>query len=157
MAINAQGSSLFFIDPAAPTAVIEVGCIRSFDGLSANRDQNDVTCLRDLARRFEAGMLNPGAVTFEIHFDPADASHAKLHELFVSGTSIEWALGWADGAVTIVPTATSGDFTIPTTRTFVTFDGYISDFPMSFPLGGKVTSTLTVQMSGMPELHVKTP
>lgn len=232
MSLNTQGSNLYFIDPLDST-VKEVDCITSFDGGSATRDQNEVTCLSDLAKRFEAGMITPGKVTFDVKFDPKVASHVRLHELFVSGQNIDWALGMSDG--TAVPTATSGtgvqsinlqaggtgyttaptvsltggggtgatatatvsggtvtgitvtaagsgytsaptvsftggggtgasaaavisdgsDFVFPTTRSYISFNGYVDDFPFSFPLGGKVESKLSVQQSGMPDLLLK--
>lgn len=232
MSLNTQGSNLFFIDPS-DSSVKEVECITSFDGGSATRDQNEVTCLSDLAKRFEAGMITPGKVTFDVKFDPKVASHVRLHELFVSGQNVDWSLGMSDG--TSVPTVTpatgvqsinlraggtgyttaptvaltggggtgatatatvsggsvtgitvtnpgsgytsaptvaftggggSGataaavisegtDFAFPTTRSFISFNGYVDDFPFSFPLGGKVESKLSVQQSGMPDLLLK--
>lgn len=153
--LKAQGTSLWFIDPDAPTTPVEVACITSFSGLTASRDQTEVTCLQDPARRYEAGMANPGTATFGINFDPASASHKRLHELYVAGTSVPWALGASDG--TAPPTITAGDFVLPTSRTWWTFDGYVSDFPFDFAIGGRVASTLGVQLSGFPEVVAKTP
>lgn len=151
--LKAQGTSLYFIDPDAPTTPVEVACITSFSGMTATRDQTEVTCLGDEARRFESGMLNPGTASFGINFDPADPSHSRLHELYVAGTSVEWALGASDG--TADPTITTGEFTLPATRTWWTFAGYVSDFPFDFAIGGRVSSTLAIQLSGYPELTPK--
>lgn len=49
------------------------------------------------------------------------------------------------------------DFVFPSTRTFFTFEGYVSDFPFDFGLNALVTSTVTVQRSGPGAWLVKTP
>lgn len=40
------------------------------------------------------------------------------------------------------------DFSLPTTRTWFTFQGYIADFPFDFAQNTVVTSTLSIQRSG---------
>jgi hypothetical protein len=157
MSLKVQGTTLFFIDPA-DDSVVEVGCITSFNGLTASRDQTDVTCLQDEARKFEAGLLNPGAASFGIYFDPADASHIRLHALYAAGTKLEWALAASDG-IGIDPTGvdTDGQFILPTTRTFWTFNGYLSDYPFDFAVGARVNSAIAIQLSDFPTLHPKTP
>lgn len=153
MSMDVQGTTLFFIDPAAPTVVVEVACIRSFSGLSAAREESEETCLKDKARRYSAGMVNPGTASFLVNFDPAEPSHVLLHELFKAGTTVPWALAGSDG--TVDPTAVDGEFVLPTSRTWWTFDGYVSDFPFEFSIGQKVQSTLAIRTSGFPELTAK--
>jgi hypothetical protein len=152
--LNVQGSNLWFRDPDTD-AIVEVGCVTNLSGLTASRDQLDVTCISDEARRFEAGLLTPGAASFSINFDPADPSHVRLHELYRAGTTLDWALGLSDG--TAPPTAidTNGNFNVPTTRTFITFEGYVSDFPWDLTVGAKVTNALSIQISDFPVLHPK--
>lgn len=154
MSLNVQGSQLYFIDPdgSGDGEVIEVGCVTTLDGLTAARDQLDVTCLSDEARRFEAGLLTPGAATFSIYFDLDDESHARMHELYRAGDTLKWALGFSDDDTAPTGVDSNGDFTLPSTRSFITFDGYISDFPWSFAIGQKVTNNLSVQVSDFPML-----
>lgn len=151
MAIKTQGTKLYFIDGSQ---VVQVGCVTSISGVSAARDQIEITCLEDLARSYESGMVTPGAVTFGVNFDPSDTSHVNLHSLYTSGETTSWAIGWSDG--TADPDIdTDGEFTFPTTRTFLDFNGYISDLPFEFALSAVVTSSLTIQMSGFPQLIPK--
>ena len=153
MAVKTQGSNLYFIDPYDDT-VTKVGCVTSITGINAARDQIEVTCLDSAARVYEAGLGAPGAATFGINFDPTDASHVRLHEIYVEGTKIEWALGWSDG--TAAPTADSdGEFVTPSTRSFITFNGYISDLPFDFSLNAVVSSSVSVQVSDFPHLASK--
>ena len=149
MAVKTQGTQLYFIDPEGGD-VVTVGCVTAITGLTAARDQIETTCLDSLAREYVAGMATPGAAQFTINFDPADASHVRLHELYVEGTTLDWALGWSDG--TAAPTSDSSAFTLGATRSWITFEGFISDLPFDFALNAVVSSNVSIQVSGFPVL-----
>jgi hypothetical protein len=153
LAKKTQGTQLYVADPATDT-LITVGCVTNITGITATRDQIETTCLDSTARTYVAGLAAPGAATFTINFDPTDASHTRLHELYVSGDTLEFALGWSDG--TAAPTVdTNGTFNLPTTRTWIAFDGFITDLPFDFALNTVVTSNVSVQVSGFPVLTEK--
>lgn len=153
MAKKTQGTQLYVIDPD-DNSVITVGCVTAITGITATRDQIETTCLDSAAREYVAGMAAPGTAQFTINFDPSDASHVRLHELYVAGTSLQWALGWSDG--TSAPSGASTDgFTLPATRTWIQFDGFISDLPFDFSLNAVVSSNVSVQVSGFPTLTAK--
>lgn len=145
MSIKAQGTQLYFVDPDTD-AIVEVACITELTGLSQSRDQIDVTCLSDQERSFEAGLATPGVANFAIYADPREPSHIRLHELAVAGTVLDWAAGWSDG--TAPPTGGTPAMVLPTTRTWLTFEGYVSDFPFDFAQNSVVTSNLGIQTSG---------
>lgn len=154
MAKKTQGTQLYVVDPDNDT-LITVGCVTQISGITAARDQIETTCLDSTARTYVAGMATPGAAQFTINFDPTDASHVRLHELYVAGTSTEFAIGWSDG--TAAPTVgTPGGFTLPTTRTWISFDGFLTDCPFDFSLNAVVTSQLSVQISDFPVVARKT-
>jgi hypothetical protein len=154
MAIKAQGTEVFFIDPVGDV-VTKVVCATAITGLTAARDQIETTCLDDQARTYEAGLATPGAAQVTIAADPAEPSHVRLHELYVEGITVPWAIGWSDG-MGIAPTADSSDFVLPATRSWVTFEGYISDYPFEFALNSMVTSTMAIQVSNFPVWTPKT-
>ena len=154
MAKKTQGTELWFIDPEGDV-LTKVGCVTNITGLTAARDQIETTCLEDEARSYEAGLATPGAAQFGINFDPADESHVRLHELYVEGLNVAFALGWSDGKG-IAPTTDSSDFVLPATRSWITFDGFISDLPFDFAQNAVVASTVSVQVSGFPVLTPKT-
>lgn len=147
MAVKSQGTQLYFIDPA-DDSVVEVACITELTGLSQSRDQIDTTCLSDQERSFEAGLASPGVANFGIYTDPSEPSHIRLQQLAVAGTSIQWAAGWSDG--TVAPVGDSGGVfdQAPLARTFLYFEGYISDFPFDFAQNSVVSSNLGIQTSG---------
>lgn len=154
MSLDTQGTKMYFIDPDDSSLNV-VGCPTGISGFSAPRDEREVTCLEDVARSYEAGMLTPGTVSPTLNFDPADASHIRLHELYNSGDSFDWAIGLSDG--TSNPTVdSSGEFDFPTDRSFLEFNGYVSDFPFEFSLASNVTSAMAIKMSGAPVLAEKT-
>lgn len=154
MAKKTQGTQLYFIDPA-DGSVTEVGCVLTIDGIDTTNEQRETTCLRDLARTYEAGLATPGTATFGLNTDPTDASHLRLHQLKVAGTTLQWALGWSDG-IDIPPTPnTSGTLDFPTTRSWISFEGYMANFPFSFQQNANVQSTVGIQISGEPQLLAK--
>lgn len=154
--VKTQGTELFFIDPE-DDSIVKVGCPTSITGLTAARDQIEVTCLDSAAREYVAGMPTPGTANFGINFDPSDPSHIRLHELYRDGTTLEWALGLGDytpppPAAGPQPTGVSsgGQFILPATRTWITFTGYLSDFPFDLSLNAVVTNAVAIQVSDFP-------
>lgn len=155
MAVKTQGTDLYFVDPY-DDSITKVGCVTSITGVNAARDQIEVTCLDSAARVYEAGLGAPGAATFGINFDPTDTSHVRLHEIYVAGTKIEWALGWSDGTAAPTSVDSDGEFVLPATRSYISFNGYISDLPFDFSLNAVVSSSVSVQVSDFPVLASKT-
>lgn len=164
MTIKTQGTDLYAIDPASNTIIV-VGCFTSLDGIDTTVAQIDVTCLNSTAREYEAGLAEPGSATFGINIDPQNASHIRLHQLKTAGTKLMWAVGWSDGRINgdgIPPTVEAvadengvRGFSLPSTRTWLTFEGYMSSFPFSFALNDVVKSNIGIQVSGEPVLVPK--
>lgn len=149
MAVKTQGTMLYFVDPY-DNSIVKVGCPTNISGLDVSRDQIEKTCLDSDAREYESGMPTPGTASFTIYADPDDPSHIRLHELYREGDNLNWAIGWSDGNQP--PTVDSdGEFSGPTSRSWLTFNGYISSFPFEFASGSLVSSNLSVQVSGFPE------
>lgn len=144
--LRSQGTHLYFIDPATGE-VMQVGCPTSIDGISAPIEQVETTCLDDQARTYIPGLKAPGPASFTLQFDPQDPSHIRLNELYNTNTTVQWALGLSDG--TSAPSADSaGEFLLPPDRSWLLFEGYVSDFPFTIALNTTVQSTLSVQVSG---------
>ena len=153
MAIKTAGTVLYTIDPY-DDSILVVGCVTSIDGIDTTLEQNETTCLGNTTRTYIAGLATPGAASFGLNFDPADASHVRLHELKVAGTSLPWAVGFSDG--TAPPTVdTNGDFILPTSRSWIDFNGFMNSYPFSFALNAVVTSTVGIQISGEPTVTAK--
>lgn len=157
--MKTQGTELYLIDPVGCT-VMDVGCVTEINGIDTTIEQNEVTCLRDLARRYEAGLGTPGAATFGIYTDTQNATHLRLLELKKAGTNLLWAIGWSDGTG-IDPTSgtdSAGDciWVLPATRSWLTFEGFMNSYPFQFAQNTQVLSTIGIQVSGDPDLIPKT-
>lgn len=153
MAKLTQGTQLYFRDPVGPT-VREVDCATAITGIEATRDQIETTCLAGASRTYEPGMPTPGQAQVTINFDPSQPSHVRLHELYRAGTKVEWAVGWSDG--TAPPTlGTADDFELPTSRSWINWNGFVANVPFDFALNAVVGSTLPIQLSDFPVLTPK--
>lgn len=141
-----QGTEMYLIHPTASESLVEIGCVTEINGVSTPSAQIDTTCLSALARTFVAGLQEPGAATFGINFDTTDATHAQLKAL--QGTTVKWAIGFADDIGTDPTVDSNLDFTLPTTRSWLTFEGYIQDFPFDFSGNSVVKSQIPIQISG---------
>mgnify|MGYP003408845610 CR=1 FL=1 len=148
MSILAQGTQIYTIDPDTD-ALLTIECATTFTPGGAPADQIDVTCLESFERSFAPGLRTPGQASIGINADPSNASHLRLHALSETNPSpvLKFAVGWSDGIA--APTIDSdGDFVLPTTRTWFTFEGYVADFPFDFAQNTVVTSAISVQRSG---------
>lgn len=158
MAVKTQGTQLYIIDPESSggPAVLTVECAISIDGIGGARDPIEVTCLEDIARAYEAGLITPETMTVTINADSQNESHVRLHELYVSGTKFDATVAWGDG--TAAPTIGSdGSFDFPTSRTYIAmYETYVANFPFNFALNAVVTSAVIFQLSGLPTLFPKT-
>ena len=149
MSVLTQGTNIYFINPTT-YAIVTVDCATTFSPGGSPSDQIEVTCLEDTTRAYLGGLRTPGQASMGINADPANASHILMHTLSETDPQpvIQWVVGWSDG--TAVPTAdTNGTWDgFPTTRTWFSFEGYISDFPFDFTQNAVVTSTVSIQRSG---------
>ena len=146
MSMKTQGTDLYAIDPR-DGSLIDVGCVTSIDGIDSSIDQIETTCLSSADREYVAGLGTPGTATFGINTDTSDDNHIKLFEIKQLGLTLDWAIGLSDGAAP--PTVGADDeFTLPTTRSWITFSGFMNSFPFNFALNSVVASTVGIQVSG---------
>lgn len=153
MSVVTQGTQMYVLNNGV---VSEVECITSFSPGSSPADQIEDTCLSETnTRSYKKGLRTPGQATVALNADPANASHVMLSNLAESSdqTNLTFAIGWADG--TADPTAaTVGDhdavdgLSLPDTRTWYVFQGYVSDFPFDFQANTVVQTSATIQRSG---------
>lgn len=151
MAVKTQGTDLYAIDPE-DNSLLVVGCVTSIDGIDTSVEQVETTCLQENARTYIAGLATPGAATFGINTDPSDESHLRLHQLKVAGTTLKWAIGWSENPNANPTVDSNGDFDLPTTRSWITFEGFMNSFPFSFQQNSVVQSNIGIQVSGEPVL-----
>ncbi len=156
MSMLTQGTQVYALVPedGAPGTfeVLNIECVTAFNPGGAPADQIEDTCLEEVAgRTYKRGLRTPGQASLTINADPRNESHLRLHELSESDDDsvIKWAIGWSDG-VNIPPTVAVGgtELTLPATRTWFIFEGYVSDFPFDFAGNAVVTTQASIQRSG---------
>ena len=144
MSIKTQGTNLFFIDSST---VVTMQCPTGITGLGGARDQIETTCLNATDdKSYVSGLGNPGQVSVPFVFDPTASSHQALLDLHDSGDIVAWAIGFSDGTAT--PTIVSGDFSFASTRTYASFDAFVSDVNIDIATNEVVRGTMTLQRSG---------
>jgi hypothetical protein len=149
MSMKTQGTSLFMFAPGA-TAVTKIGGITGFNPGGAPADQIDTTTLEDGDKTSTKGLRSPGQATGTVQADPRKAEHVQLYELSQddSDDNCQFFIGWSDGAAEPTYDSTTQALTLPTTRTWFKFEGYVADFPMDFQGNTVVTTQLAIQRSG---------
>jgi hypothetical protein len=149
-----KGTQLYAIAASISPSVMVVPCITSIDGLSGPRQNIDETCFDSLENENAAGRAQPGQVTIGTIFDTNDPTFPELVALKDSGEKIWWYIGGSDG--TDPPTLSSdGGVDAPTTRTGISFQGYVADIAWQIAMNNNWRDTLTIQRSGPWVLHRK--
>jgi len=158
MARRTQGSAIWFVDEVAATPgtfeLVEVDCPLNFKPGTDSKSRIEKTCLKEEEdKRYMdgGGLKDPGQATFDVNADPKIASHGRLYDLEQSGKTVQWIVGWAGekkGSVkNILPTvdANTGEVTLPTTRSWSTFTGYVDSFPMDMDADTVVKTPVAIQ------------
>lgn len=119
--IKSQGTKVYVLIAGA---IVRFTCYNAIDLGSDSTSKIDTTCLDAEEKSYEKGMLDPGEGSMTVQLDDENASHATALELAESGDEVEWFVGSkGDDAP---PTVTSGTVTLPQTRNWVTFKGYLN-------------------------------
>lgn len=155
MNMKTKGTEMFLVDEdSGGFSVVKIGCPTGISGLGGSKTQIDTTCLDSDEQEYEGGFGQPGTVTTNINFDPRKTSHRRLFELDESGDHRTFIIGLSDG--TSVPTVdTNGNVTLPTDRTFMSFDGYVSDYPFDIATNSVYKTAMQIQRSGKRTLSYK--
>lgn len=67
---------------------------------------------------------------------------------YTSAPTVAFTGGAGTGASATATVSSEEDFSLPESRTWFVFEGYVSDFPFSFAANTVVTTTATIQRSG---------
>lgn len=152
MAILTQGTEVYVLAPteADPSKfeVLTIEDATEFDPGEDSADDIETTPLSERnSRQYMSGLETPAEAKLSIDADPQEATHIRLYAL--RKRPLKWAIGWSDGnAKPTLNTPDGNDFTLPTTRTWFTFDGHIKTFPFSFEGNNVVKTAITIKRSG---------
>ena len=139
----AKGSALAIEIDASPGTFTTVAQVRNIDGPSLALDPLDVSANDDdprFYRDFIPGWHDPGEVTVELIWDPADATQ---------GDFPEGLLGIYDVAEVHVFRFQTPPFGAP--QTWV-FSGIVTGYEPGAPFDEALTATVTIKLVGAPTL-----
>lgn len=110
---------------------VPIGEINSIDGPTKSRETIEVTRLEDVDgyRQYIAGLREPGTVTLNMNF--TRENYDLLNADFESDTIQTYAIELPDEDETVF-----------------TFNGFVTELPISIPIGDKITCDVTIQISG---------
>lgn len=159
VATKTQGSQLYIIDPTATGGpeLVKVSCATSLSGLSNPREQIETTCLESEAREYVGGLSTPSQLTVTVNFDPTNDSHYKLYQLWRENSeNFKLSIGFGGSADNDPTVDSDGEFSYPTDRTFIEFEGYVVDVPLDAQLNSVWTAGIPIQISGSYTIFPKT-
>jgi len=100
MALESQGSKVYFSTSTALSTAIEVGEVVGFNGPTGQANTIDVTHLGSSAKEFMMGLRDEGEITLDINFKPTDTGQTKLRECRANRTKSHFAIKLTDTAIT---------------------------------------------------------
>ena len=157
MSMKTKGTEIWFLkNDSNGFSIVKLGCPKGASGLGGAKTTVDETCLDSEEMESGPGMGQPGAVTINLDLDFAKTSHRDLIEMDENDTETTWIIGYSDGPKSVVPVVDSaGTITYASTRSFVSFLGYIAELPQDIAVNANVASTLSVQRKGRKTYHLK--
>lgn len=156
MARRTQGTSIWAVVSSKTQQgkfeLLAIARANNFKTGSDSQEKHDDTCLEDeYSKSYVGGLSDTGQATFDVNLDPKQASHVRLYELGQSSDVVEWVVGWAGakkGAMkTIVPTidVNTGVVTLPPSRSWNKFKGYVEPFEFDFSGNALVKTSINIQ------------
>jgi len=150
MGIRTQGTELYVVDTITDSDItmVKLTCPTGISGLGGPRDQIESTCLDAIGdKSYMAGLGNPGQVSVPFNLDPTATSHTNLFDMKAAGDVMAWIVCLSEGTTT--PTLDTDDTVIlPTDRSTIEFNAYVSDVNIDLATNEIVRGTLTLQRSG---------
>ena len=141
MAILAQGTEIFFIDPKTPTKIVKVTCPTNIDAGTPSVDEHDVTTLCSNSKEKFLGLTDWGSLTLTLQYDEADDSHWELELLAqeLPKQNIQFVIGQPQPNKALdnqdQPSVLSGKFSLPNTRGWREFTGQVMSFSVPYNAG----------------------
>ena len=149
MTVKTQGTQIWFVSTlGTDRLLVLLNAATAISGLGGPAGQIDTTDLSALVdKTFVRGLGVPASVSVPFNLNPGDVSQADLFLLKTQGNVLTWLIGLSESAdtPTLHPDLT---FTMPATRSWIEFTGYISDVTIDIATDQIVKGTLAVQRSG---------
>lgn len=165
-ALPTTGTQLFLLNKRTGV-MFEVPCVTSIGDISVENEMEDITCIRDTARRYQAQMASASQTSFGMYFNAYNPESVRLFNARRDKDEFVVALAFpefdADGllvsaddaskpTVDITTDPSNPMFELTDERIYLVFDAAVVSFPISGEVAANFSSTLTLQINGDPEL-----
>ena len=139
-AVLGHGALLKRGDGASPEVFTTISEVISISGPSLSRDVVEATNMSSTSgwREFIGGLKSGGEISFELNYDPADATvdaSGGLIDDIDSTSATNYQLIFPDSGTTTW-----------------SFAGWLTSFETNIPLDDRITASATVTLSGVPTL-----
>ena len=126
------GSKLAITTDSSSVTFEDIAFVRNITGPSVETSEVEATTLDSTGayREFLLGLIDPGSLTFEIAWDPAQVTHIDLTDAVNSRTLMNWKL------------------VLPTTTQTATFSGRVQSMSPTVPFDDLLTASLGVRITG---------
>lgn len=143
-----QGTKVWILSgddgDSIPPVLTQMDCIVSIGVGDDSATDIDDTCLDETdSKTSQPGLNTPGEGEIKIKTDPKNATHMKLLQLAENREAVKVYVGWSDGKK--VPTLEGSNVTLPTDRTFSTFDATLSASAPTFDPDSLVEQTVKMK------------
>jgi hypothetical protein len=128
----AQGTLLQRETSLGSGSFVTIANVVSWDGPSTENADIDMTALNSTAKEYEGGLIEPGELTFEVNFDPNNATHQQI--IADQEASPPTKTGWRI------------QFQNPTIN--YTWTAHPKGFPISGSVDEKIAGSVTLKISG---------
>lgn len=129
--IESKGCQLLISNGASPEVFNAVGQVTDISGPDGSTPEIDKSDLDSQAREFILGLPDEGSVSLTLNFDSADNYQEDLRDAKINRTLIKARIQLSDS---------------PSTK--ITFEGYVTEFPLNIAVDTIVTVQTTIRISG---------
>jgi predicted secreted protein len=131
--LDAFGAALAMSDMASSPTFTDAANVQDISGPGMSIAEINVTAhdSTDGFKEYIGGVGDGGTITFDLNWDPGEASHAAMLAVFYAKSVVDWTITLSDGSI-------------------VDFSGLISGWEPSNPVEGKITASVTIRTSGKP-------
>ncbi|MBT2771313.1 hypothetical protein J7J47_03595 [Halomonas sp. ISL-60] len=129
----------------------------AISGVGGSRATSNIQNLQDESVTVIPGAITPTAASFTIYLDTGSVEQKALYQLYKTAKVVDFYVGLTDDPdLENVPTLAGSVLTLPESRSFAKFSGFITDFPLEFAVDSVVECSITVQMESAYEFIYKT-
>lgn len=162
-----QGTQLYVLGPKSDSetdlVITTVKRVTNVSPGSSPRSEIKTTDLEERgAQTYLDGLGEPGEASISIILSTDEPSHHYLLDMYKARKPLKFAVGLSDGWIEasndgVKPEIEGDELKLPETRSWISFNGSIKDFPPEIAENDVVKFTIPIKVSGMPMPQFKKP